>query len=140
MKKWFSTLGYKVNDFMYGRYGFDELSRLLLLSGFIMAVISRFQYLKLLYILGFLLLVWSFARAFSKNIYKRQMERNRYLIIKNKIMQKFRLYKGIWHDRKTHKYYKCPGCKTMVRIVKPGKGKRIMVTCPKCRQSFEKRI
>lgn len=140
MKKWFSTLGYKVNDFMYGRYGFDELSRLLLLSGFIMAVISRFPYLKLLYILGFLLLVWSFARAFSKNIYKRQMERNRYLIIKNKIMQKFRLYKGIWHDRKTHKYYKCPGCKTMVRIVKPGKGKRIMVTCPKCRQSFEKRI
>ena len=51
----------------------------------------------------------------------------------------FGLYKNIWRDRKTHKYYKCPGCAAFVRIRKPEKGRRILVTCPKCRQSFEKR-
>lgn len=139
MKHWFSTLGYKLNGFMQGRYGQDELSRFLFMTGLIMMILSRFPYLHLLYILGYALLVWSLIRTLSRNIYKRQMERNRYFSIKNKVTQKFRLYKKIWLDRKTHRYYKCPSCRARIRIKKPRKRKKIMVTCPKCRQSFEKR-
>lgn len=139
MKKWFSNLEYKMNCFMQGRYGYDELSRFLSVTALILVIISCFKYLHFLYILGFAILIWSIVRTFSRNIYKRQRERSRYLIIRNKIVQKFRLYKGMWRDRKTHKYYKCPGCKNFVRIKKPEKGRKIMITCPKCRQSFEKR-
>jgi hypothetical protein len=139
MRKWFSTLGYKMSAFMQGRYGYDELSRFMFIIALILMILSRFPHLHLLYIPGFVLLMWSWVRTTSRNIYKRQTERNRYLSIKNKFTGKFRLLKGRWRDRKTHRYYKCPSCKAMVRIVKPPKGKRIMVTCPKCRHSFEKR-
>jgi len=139
MKKWFSNLGYKLNIFMQGRYGYDELSRFLLITGLIMMLISGFKYLHLLYLLGFAMLLWSLFRTLSKNIYKRQMERSKYLGIKNKTVHKFRVYKNIWRDRKTHKYYKCTGCRNFVRIKKPEKGRKIMITCPKCKYSFEKR-
>ena len=139
MKKRFSTLGYKISGFMQGRYGLDELSRFLTIAALIMMIISNFSNLGFLYFLSIAMLIWSWWRTLSRNIYKRQKERNRYLSIKNKPAQKLRLYKKIWRDRKTHKYYTCPSCKAMIRITKPGRGKKIMVTCPKCRQSFEKR-
>jgi len=139
MKKFFSQLGYKFNGFMQGRYGYDELSRLLALSGCIIILLSTIPPIRFLYIIGFVMLVWSWFRTLSRNIYKRQLERNKYLSIKNKLLQKIRLYKRIWKERKSHKYYKCPGCKTMVRIIKPGKGKNITITCPKCKERFKKR-
>lgn len=139
MKKRFSNWGYKLSSFMQGRYGYDELSRFLSIAGLIIMVFSWFPHLNILYFLGLALLLWSWFRTFSRNIYKRQMELSKFLNLKGKITQKIRLYKNMWRDRKTHKYYKCPGCRTYVRIKKPAKGKRIMVTCPKCRQSFEKR-
>ena len=43
----------------------------------------------------------------SKNYEKRNMERNRYFIIKNKFISKINIYKSIIKDRKTHKYFKC---------------------------------
>ncbi len=67
------------------------------------------------------------------------MERQKYLAVRYRIKQKFQLYKNIWRDRKTHKYYKCPHCKAVVRISKPGKGRTITVDCPKCGQGFTKR-
>ena len=38
---------------------------------------------------------------------------------------------------KTHKYYKCPTCKQVVRVPK-GRGK-IEISCPKCHTKFIKR-
>ena len=38
---------------------------------------------------------------------------------------------------KTHKYYKCPTCKQVVRVPK-GRGK-IEINCPKCHTKFIKR-
>lgn len=139
MKQWFSNLVYKLNGFMQGRYGYDELSRFLFIAGLILMFISYFPHLHLFYVLGFAMILWSLFRVLSRNIYKRQIERTKYLNIKNKLVQKFQLYKNMWSHRKTHKYYKCPSCKIYVRISKPGKGKRIMITCPKCGQRFEKR-
>lgn len=139
MKKWFSTIGYRINAFMQGRYGIDELSRFLTIVALIMLLLSNLPYLGFLYILSIVVLVWSWTRSLSRNIYKRQRERDRFLSIRNKFMPRVKVRKMIWRDRKTHKYYKCPSCKTMVRIRKPGKGKKIRVTCPKCGHSFEKR-
>ncbi|HHW00586.1 MAG TPA: hypothetical protein GXX36_13685 [Clostridiaceae bacterium] len=139
MKKWFSNLGYKLRHFMQGRYGYDELSSFFFICGFVLLLLSYIPYLKILYIISFILLMWSLRRAFSKNIYKRQMERQKYLTSKNKIKQKFLLFKNVWRDRKTHKYFKCPYCKSVIRISKPGKGKTIAIHCPKCGQECKKR-
>jgi hypothetical protein len=139
MRKRFSNFGDRLSGFMQGRYGYDELSRFMSAIGIIIMVISLFPHLHFLYTIGFALLILSLLRSLSRNIYKRQMERNKYLSLRSKPVQKIRIYKKMWRERKTHEYYKCPGCKAYVRITKPGKGRRIMVTCPKCRQSFEER-
>jgi len=124
---------------MQGRYGYDELSQFLFISGLVLLVLSYIPYLKIFYFIAFVLMIWACFRTFSKRIYKRQMERQKYLAINNKIKQQFLLYKNVWRDRKTHKYIKCPYCKAIIRISKPGKGKTIAIHCPKCGQGFEKR-
>ena len=139
MKKWFSNMEYRIRQFIQGRYGYDELSRVLTISGLVLLFLSYIPYLRILYFLGFILLIWSWFRSFSKNIYSRQMERQKYLEIKNKIKQKFLFYRNVHRHRKTHKYYKCPHCKATVRISKPEKGTTIAFHCPKCEHEFIKR-
>jgi len=139
MKKWLQDLKYCLQRIMQGRYGFDELSQFISILGLILLMLSFFLRLYALYLIAFALLVWTWFRALSKNIYKRQAERSKYLNVKSKTMQKGRLCKNKWRDRKTHKYYKCPHCKAVVRITKPGKGRKISIHCPKCGNSFEKK-
>lgn len=139
MKKWFQDFMYGLQRFMQGRYGYDELSMFLFIAGLVLLLLSSFPYLRILYLIAVALLVWSWFRSFSKNIYKRQIERNKYLNIQNKVTQKFRLWRNMWHDRKTHKYYKCVYCKAVIRIRKPAKGKTIKIQCPKCGNSFDKK-
>jgi ribosomal protein L37AE/L43A len=40
-------------------------------------------------------------------------------------------------DAKTHRYFKCPDCKTKLRVPKH-KGK-IIITCPKCKTEFKRK-
>ena len=63
-------------------------------------------------------------------------ENEKYLKAIKPVQQFFNLQKKRFSDR-SHKYYRCPSCKQMVRLPK-GKGK-IIVTCPSCHQKFEKR-
>jgi len=139
MKKWFAKIAYSLQKFMYGRYGFDELSRFLSIAGIILLFLSLIPYLQILYFVALAMLIWSWVRSLSKNIYKRQAERQKYLAIRNSVTRKYRLLKNIWVERKTHKYYKCPHCKAYVRIMKPEKRKTISIRCPKCGESFDKK-
>lgn len=139
MKKWLENIGYKMQQFMQGRYGNDELSRFLSITALVLLILSLVPYMKILYFLSIILLIWSCFRSFSKNIYKRQTERQKYLQIKNRIKRKPLYYRNVWRDRKTHKYYKCPNCKAIARISKPGKGRTININCPKCGQGFSKK-
>jgi len=139
MKKWLEKFKYSFQKFMQGRYGYDELSWFLSITGLILLLLSALPYLGILYFIAFALLIWSWVRSFSRNIYKRQMELSKYLTLKNKVTLKLRLYKNIWLERKTHKYYKCPHCKSIIRITKPEKGRKISIHCPKCDNSFNKK-
>lgn len=146
MKKWLQKIKFNLQRFssdlqrhMQGRYGYDELSRFLSITGLILMLLFFLLRINILYLIALALVIWSCFRSFSRNIYKRQAERYKYLNLRNKVLQKFRFYKNIWRDRKTHKYYKCPVCKSVVRITKPGKGKTIKIRCPKCGNNFEKR-
>lgn len=135
MKNWFHNLKNRMQLWMYGRYGQDELSICLAWVSFAILIIGMF--VPILYPLAFIPLVWSLFRCFSKNTHKRQQERYAYLRFKNKIKAAFRIRKRMWQERKTHKYYKCPSCKTWLRVPK-GKGK-IKITCSKCKTEITKK-
>ena len=130
----------KLIRFMQGRYGVDQLSKFLLILGLVVVVISALfnsRVSLILYILGWLLVIYCYFRVFSRNIPKRYAENQAFLSKTYKIRTFFQKQKNIWQQRKTHHIYTCPSCKQKIRIPK-GKGK-IEVRCPKCGATFIKK-
>jgi len=138
MRNFFSDLSYKFSVFMQGSYGRDELSRAITIAAIGGVVLSTFRPLHFFVYIALAILIWSAYRSFSKNRTARERELEAYRKIKDTIVNKFKLIKSMWRDRNTHIYVKCPNCRTYVRISKPPKGKRIRITCPKCRNTIEK--
>ena len=106
MKNWFQRLGYRMASFMYGRYGNDELTKVLMVISLVFLVLSWIPVLWFFYFLALAVMVWSLFRSFSKNIFKRRRELDRYLKIKNAFGGFFKLRRNKWRDRKTHIYFK----------------------------------
>ena len=130
----------KLIRFMQGRYGVDQLSKFLLILGLVVVVISALfnsRVSLILYILGWVLVIYCYFRVFSRNIPKRYAENQAFLAKTYKIRTFFQKQKNIWQQRKTHHIYTCPSCKQKIRIPK-GKGK-IEVRCPKCGTTFIKK-
>ncbi len=128
MGQWLQHALLQFQQFMIGRYGNDELTRFLSIASLVTLVLSFF--FSPLYLLSLALIVWSLFRTFSKNIPARINERDRYLQIKSTVAQKCRLYKRMWAERKTHRYFHCRHCHAVIRIPK-GKG-TVDVGCPRC--------
>lgn len=137
MKKWFLNLGYKMQSFMAGRYGYDELSRAMSIIALICLLVAMFTGWPLLSTVALILWVWALIRSYSKNISKRQLERQSYLRLTGRIKGWFGTKKRAWSERKTHCYFKCPNCKKTLRVPK-GKGK-IKITCPECKTQITKK-
>lgn len=127
----------KVQRFMMGRYGFDELSKIYLGLTIVLMIISMFVNNSLLYILSLVLLVYCYFRAFSRNITKRQQENQKFLNFRYECRVKWDKFKRRKEQKKIYRFFKCPQCKQTVRVPK-GKGK-ICITCPKCRTEFIKK-
>ena len=127
----------KFYRFMAGRNGMDALAKAENTLILILLIISIFTRLPFLYPLAILLMVHMYFRVFSKNTAKRYQENQAFLFYKGKVDAKFALQKRKWNERKTHVFYKCPKCKTVMRLPK-GRGK-IEITCPKCKNNFIKK-
>jgi len=126
--------------FMQGRYGADELSRVMLIVMVVCAVLTWFTNGLLDTILSLAmwgLLIFSYVRMFSRNHAKRWAENQKYLSFKNSILGRINREKNYAQQRKTHRIYSCPGCRQKIRVPK-GKGK-IEISCPKCKTKFIKR-
>ena len=124
----------KIRKFFYGRNGFDDLAKLSLILSIVVFLIYGFWPRGIVkVILSFIylaLLVYAYFRILSKKVYKRVQENKKYL-------GAVKMTKTRWQQRKTHKFYRCPKCKTWLRVPK-GRGK-IEITCVKCATKFEKR-
>lgn len=123
--------------FMAQRYGSDELNLFLSIIAlilFFIAVIISGIVGSLISIFALVLSLYGIFRMFSKNKQKRFSERMKFLQIKHNFSKAFARKKQRFSQRRTHKFYKCPDCKTTVRVPK-GKGK-IKITCPKCKTAF----
>ena len=132
------TVKKKFARFMVGRNGNDDLNRFLLLCDVVLllmgTVFSR-SIGRICYPLVLILLVLIYIRMFSRNIYKRADENNKYIRQKVKVLSWFRLRKEQWTQRKEYKFFKCPACKSTLRVPRSG-GKKIKIVCRKCGHSF----
>lgn len=134
MKNWLMNMAAKYRAFMYGRYGYDELSRFLSILALVFILFANI--LPILNPLALVLVFYSVFRTYSKNIPARMREREKFLRTKKKASQFFKRTKNRFKERKTHKYFKCKNCKTHLRVPK-GKGK-IEITCPLCKTKMTK--
>lgn len=70
--------------FMYGRYGHDKLGFFCFITYFVLYFITMIFFRRspvsyTLYGIGYVIIILYFFRFFSKNIYKRQRENQKYL-------------------------------------------------------------
>ena len=127
----------KLQRFMMGRYGVDQLNRVYIGLVFVLLVLSMITRWSILYLVALALLVYSYYRMFSRNISKMYAQNQKFLNIRYKAVAKWNKTKNHMKQRKVYRFYKCPSCKQKVRVPK-GKG-RICITCPKCRTEFVKK-
>lgn len=115
---------------MYGRYGVDRLTTVLLGITCGITLIGTIANNGIVLAISYIPLIIGIYRTLSKDIQKRSNENRKMLNWWNKVRAK-------WKGSKTHCYYKCPNCRQSIRVPK-GKG-NIIITCPKCRKEFNKR-
>ena len=115
--------------FMMGRYGTDKLNTWILGAGLVLCIASIFVPFPVadlvLTAIAYALMIWALCRTFSRNTYKRYRENRRFLMFLDRVK-----------DR-DHRYFDCPKCRQPVRVPR-GKGK-IMITCPKCKEKFQRK-
>ena len=128
--------------FLMGRYGNDHLNFALMLISLIFGICTFFTYgigdliCSMLQLM--VLAVWC-MRAFSRNIYKRRAENAVFLRFWSKVKKFFHPVSAFFArlaDRR-HKYFKCPNCKSRLRV--PRHRGKITVTCPRCKNKFDKK-
>ena len=134
MRAWFTRL-------MAGRNGPDHLNRFLSVVFLILSVGSMFvrnpRLASVLYTLSMALFFYVMFRMLSRNIYRRQQENGAYLRERYKITSWWNGMRDRWAQRKDYKFFKCPSCRTRLRVPR-GKGK-LNIVCRKCGTSFQRR-
>lgn len=126
----------KLQRFMWGRYGNDNLNQFLLAIAFACLIISFFGG-GIFYILATVVMVFAYYRMFSRNISKRSAENQQFLKQKMKVRGFFIKKKRELAQSKDYHIYRCPNCKQKIRVPR-GRG-RIAISCKKCGNEFIKK-
>ena len=131
-----------LRKFMYGRYGVDQLSNFMFVFYVVLVLLQMFFRRTpagmVLMLVSYVVVFLYFFRTFSRNIYRRQMENQKFLQAWNPVKNYFKFCKLRFQERKgVKKLFRCPKCHQTIRVPK-GKGK-IAITCPKCRFEFIKK-
>lgn len=137
----------KIRNFMYGRNGIDKFTFFLLLLYLLVNGIGSFiRYPAVHYSLvgvSVLIVFYALFRVFSKNLYKRHYEEEKFesILVRTNfsdkiyaIKKKFKRFSLRIKQIKTHRFRTCPQCGENLRLSKK-RGKR-SITCPKCGKEF----
>lgn len=135
--KWLYKLIEWFRRVMYGRYGSDQLSVALLIFYIIVVLFAQFLRMPALLIVGYAILIISFFRMLSKNISARRKENELFLKVYRPVKSFFKTRIIRFKQRKQYRFFRCPTCKTTVRV--PKLGKKISITCPHCGNKFTKK-
>ncbi len=130
---------------MAGRNGMDAFNRFLSIVALVLIVLEMIlswtvrsaRLVGLMNILVLALLVYLYFRMFSRNIYRRQQENGAYVRRRYAVTSWWNGIRDRWNQRKDYKFYKCPACRTRLRVPR-GKGK-LNIVCRKCGTSFQRR-
>jgi predicted RNA-binding Zn-ribbon protein involved in translation (DUF1610 family) len=132
----------KLERFMYGRYGQDELNRVLSVSALALCGVSLLTGWAVLSSLAAALVMLCLFRAFSRNTGNRAREAEFYFRLKDKALIFFKGLKP--HDTIdrlrqfwTYRVFTCPSCGTRCRVPR-GKGS-VRITCKQCGERFIKK-
>ncbi len=123
----------RLQQFLMGRYGTDQLNIVLLILGIVLSFCGALFFYPLTFI-TYGLLFYVLFRTLSRNIPARQRENQAFLRFWAPVESWFRFQRQKLSQRKTYKYFKCPSCKQQLRAPR-GRG-TIEVTCQKCRHVF----
>lgn len=127
----------RLKKLMQGRYGVDELSRMLVYASFVVMLIGSFTKNPYINLVGFMVIIYAYSRIFSKNHRLCSSQNLKYMQVRDGFLRKIANQIQIMKLSKTYRVYSCPGCRQLVRVPK-GKG-RVEVKCPKCGAKFSKK-
>lgn len=132
----FTRLQMALNRWLQGRNGMDELGLSCMVGAIVCSVLALFG-IPLMSLLPMVCYVYAVFRMMSRNIAKRHDENRRYCEAVNKCKTEIRQFMLRMKGMKTYKYFRCPHCRTRLRL-KRGCGQK-HITCPKCHQEFDER-
>ena len=122
---------YKFRNFMYGRYGQDELSIFLFKLYILLIVLNIFIRSNIIFYVELFIILIILLRYFSKRINSREKENKIYLKIKKSVLNPFSLIiKNI--KEKDNVYKKCHKCKTILKLPRAQRIGIKKVKCPEC--------
>lgn len=134
----------RLQRFLYGRNGPDQLSRFVMwtaLAGLILSLLlhplGNGIFASMFWLYTIFAILYSYFRMFSRNVYRRQAENERYLQKRKKAAQKLNTWKLRLQQRKTYKFFTCTSCKSVLRVPR-GKG-TVRITCKHCGETFVKK-
>lgn len=126
---------------MAGRYGTDQLNRALNIATLVFLVLSLFtggsRFGSLVWLLAILSLGWGTFRTFSRNLPRRQAENAAYLRLTGSFRSRFRGSRERFQQRKEYRFFRCPSCRTWLRVPR-NKGK-LSITCRQCGERFTRK-
>jgi hypothetical protein len=123
-------------NFMYGRYGTDQLNLALLVSYLVFCLLASFTGIGLFNLIALAAVIFCIYRMFSRDIARRSRENQTFLTKMQPVFRWWRQLNARVRDR-DHRYYRCPCCKQVLRVPR-GRGK-IAITCPRCRTVLNKK-
>ena len=118
---------------MYGRNGADSICKALFIPivvAFVLSLFVRGIARPIVLTIGWLLIVYSYFRMFSKNVAKRRKECSWF-------DSKMKYIKTRAKQSKDYKFFDCPNCGAHLRVPR-GVGK-ITITCKKCGTKFDRK-
>ena len=126
-----------IRNFMVGRYGPDHLNVAMIVASLVLYLLYGILGVVPLMYVAYIVVALSMFRMLSRNIARRRAENDKFIKywwpVKSRVS---RVFVNLKH-RKTHRFYKCPGCGNTLRVPK-GKG-MLQITCPKCGERFHKK-
>ena len=142
-KKYISMFREDMRYVMAKRNGLDELNNFIMLVAFIYVIVALFTHKWGFVVAGFVFVLISYLRVFSKNLESRKRENDFYLRYMGSVVDFCRYIKFVIKMKirtirdKEYAYFVCRTCRQVIRVPK-GKNK-VSIRCPKCNATFIKR-
>ena len=130
----FKKTSRRFTRFMSQRNGIDALGGALLCVSLALQVVSLLTKSPILMLLSYGLYIWLLFRIFSKNKVKRAEENRKFILWYEKLILKTKQFFRRLRGMRQYKYFKCPQCKTLLRLNR-GAGEK-NICCPKCSYRF----